>query len=87
MGSAAFPAVFSFVTMRDFRACDTNAVPYYLHVFDGGNADNLGLESAKKIILANRDRYRHFIVLVVDSYTILEARAAPRLMCATAFWT
>ncbi|MGP8200262.1 MAG: hypothetical protein ACLQU4_12255, partial [Limisphaerales bacterium] len=69
MGSAAFPAVFSFVTMRDFRVCGTKAVPYYLHVFDGGNADNLGLESAKKIILANRDRYRHFIVLVVDSYT------------------
>ena len=68
MGSAAFPGVFSYVTLRDFRACDTNTGPRYLHVFDGGNADNLGLESAKKIILANRDRYRHFIVLEVDSH-------------------
>jgi hypothetical protein len=70
MGSAAFPGVFSFVTLRDFRACDTNTGPYYLHVFDGGNADNLGLTSAKKIILANRDRYRHFVVLVVDSHVV-----------------
>ncbi len=68
MASAAFPGVFSFVTLRDFRANETNGGPRYLHVFDGGNADNLGLESAKRIILANRDRYRHFIVLLVDSH-------------------
>ena len=29
------------------------------------------MTSAKKIILANRDRYRHFIVLVVDSRVVL----------------
>jgi hypothetical protein len=67
MASAAFPAVFSFVTLRDFRPSDQDPRPRYMHVFDGGNADNLGLTSAKKIILANRDRYRHFVVLLVDS--------------------
>ena len=40
-----------------------------MHVFDGGNSDNLGLTSAKRIILANRDRYRHFVVLLVDAHT------------------
>lgn len=68
MASAAFPGLFNFVNLTDFRPHGTNAAPFYLHVFDGGNADNLGLESAKQIILANRDRYRHFIVLVVDSH-------------------
>jgi predicted acylesterase/phospholipase RssA len=76
MASAAFPGVFSFVNLKDFRSNGTNTGPYYLHLFDGGNADNLGLESAKKIILANRDRYRHFIVLVVDSH--IAARGASR---------
>ena len=68
MASAAFPGLFSFVHLRDFRASATNTGRRYLHVFDGGNADNLGLDSAKKLILANRDRYRHFIVLAVDSH-------------------
>ena len=40
-----------------------------MHIFDGGNSDNLGLTSAKRIILANRDRYRHFVVLLVDAHT------------------
>lgn len=68
MASAAFPGVFSFVTLRDFRPAGTNSSPRYMHVFDGGNSDNLGLRSAKKIILANRDRYRHFVVLLVDAH-------------------
>jgi len=66
--SAAFPGVFSFVNLRDFRGAQTNGPARYNHVFDGGNSDNLGLTSAKRIILANRDRYRHFVVLLVDSH-------------------
>lgn len=69
MASAAFPAVFSFVTLKDFRPQGKKERSRYKHVFDGGNADNLGLESAKKIILENRDRYRHFVVISVDSHT------------------
>ena len=68
MGSAAFPGVFNYVTLRDFRPKRENSRPRYLHVFDGGNSDNLGLTSAKQIILANRNRYRHFVVLLVDSH-------------------
>ena len=76
MASAAFPGVFSFVTLRDFRPGAENARPHYMHVFDGGNSDNLGLTSAKRIILANRDRYRHFVVLLVDSH--ISKRGAAR---------
>lgn len=68
MASAAFPGVFSFVTLRDYRPTGPDVPPRYMHVFDGGNSDNLGLTSAKQIILANRDRYRHFVVLLVDSH-------------------
>jgi hypothetical protein len=67
MASAAFPAVYSYVTLQDFRPNGEDRRPRYMHVFDGGNADNLGVTSAKRIILANRDRYRHFVVLLVDS--------------------
>jgi predicted acylesterase/phospholipase RssA len=68
MASCAFPGAFSFVTLRDFRPMDAHAGARYLHVFDGGAADNMGLTSARKIILENRDRYRHFVVLMVDSH-------------------
>jgi hypothetical protein len=69
--SAAFPGAFNYATMRDFRpatADNPKNDPRYLHVFDGGTADNMGLISAKRVILANRDRYRHFVVLMVDAH-------------------
>ena len=69
MASAAFPGVFSFVTLKDYRPGGEAGRSRYMHVFDGGNSDNLGLTSAKRIILANRDRYRHFVVLLVDAHT------------------
>ena len=52
MASAAFPAVFKYVTLRDYRkdnGCDDKK-DCFLHVFDGGNSDNLGLTSLKRII-------------------------------------
>jgi hypothetical protein len=69
MSSAAFPGMFSYVTLKDFRPGDEKGRPRYMNVFDGGNSDNLGLTSAKQIILANRNRYRHFVVLLVDAHT------------------
>jgi predicted acylesterase/phospholipase RssA len=76
MASAAFPGVFSYVTLKDYRSTGKKSPARYMHVFDGGNSDNLGLTSAKRIILNNRDRYRHFVVLLVDSHT--SARGAAR---------
>jgi predicted acylesterase/phospholipase RssA len=65
MASAAFPGVFSYVTLKDFT--DENDERYH-HVFDGGNADNLGLRSLSRVIKSNPDRYRHIIVILVDAF-------------------
>jgi predicted acylesterase/phospholipase RssA len=65
MASAAFPAVFSYVTLRDFS--DEND-ERYRHVFDGGNADNLGLRSLSRVLKENRGKYRHVIVILVDAF-------------------
>jgi len=71
MASAAFPGAFNYVTLRDFRAHNHHK-RRYLHVFDGGNVDNLGLVSVRDIILQaeqdNPERYRKYIVILVDSY-------------------
>lgn len=62
MASAAFPAVFNYMTLRDY--CNRR----FVHVFDGGNSDNLGLKSLKKVIELNRDKYKKVIVILVDSH-------------------
>lgn len=62
MASAAFPAVFNYMTLKDY--CNRR----YVHVFDGGNSDNLGLKSLKKAINLNRDKYEKIIVILVDSH-------------------
>lgn len=71
MASAAFPGAFNYLTLRDFRESNSDK-KRYLHLFDGGNADNLGLESVRDIILKaeheNPERYRKYIVILVDSY-------------------
>lgn len=65
MASTAFPAVFSYVTLRDFS--DEND-ERYRHVFDGGNADNLGLRSLSRVLKENRGKYKHIIVILVDAF-------------------
>jgi len=65
MASAAFPAVFSYVTLKDFT--DENDERYH-HVFDGGNADNLGLQSLSRVLNSNPNRYKHIIVILVDAF-------------------
>ncbi len=64
MASAAFPAVFNYMTLRDYHEKEKA----YFHVFDGGNSDNLGLESVKKVIAANGKRYKKIFVILVDSH-------------------
>ena len=68
MASAAFPVVFNYTTLRNYA----NDGKRYLHLFDGGNSDNLGLTSLKRILLDERvnapERYRKIIVILVDAY-------------------
>lgn len=66
MASASFPAVFNFMTLQDYRSAQDER---YVHVFDGGNADNLGLLSAERVIKENTDDYERIIVILVDAFT------------------
>lgn len=60
--SSAFPGFFSYVTIRDYSK------KVYIHVFDGGNADNLGLKTLKKVIDHNKDNFKKVVVILVDSF-------------------
>lgn len=92
--SSAFPVVFPYMTLRDFR---TELVPEcahatpaqaatcerYVHMFDGGNSDNLGLKSVKRALFelavaGELDNYDRVVVLLVDAFT--KPRGTSRLM-------
>lgn len=76
MATATFPGAFNFMTLRNYCPNGSKDVRH-LHVFDGGNGDNLGLTSLKRVIwdtLEDRDRkptttYKRIIVVQVDSFT------------------
>lgn len=83
MASASFPGAFNSMTLRDYTKID--GAPRYIHVFDGGNVDNLGLMSVQRILntlYVNQVNYKKLIVILVDAYTeaggIHETRADPR---------
>jgi len=66
MATATFPAAFNYMTLKNYNSTGNDR---YVHVFDGGNSDNLGLKSAEKIIDINSHQYKKVIVLLVDAYT------------------
>lgn len=83
MGTAAFPAVFNYMTLRNWSA--PGPTKEYVHIFDGGNYDNLGLQSLIKIIdqvEKNGTHYQNLIVILVDAYTdpngVSATKADPR---------
>ncbi len=94
MGSSAFPVVFQNMTLADHRPnhaqhCKRNpessapcSEQRYFHIFDGGNADNLGLHSVKRSILERAmkgeigSKYDAIVVILIDAIT--EAKGADR---------
>ncbi len=75
MASATFPAAFNYMTLRDFHEppdCPDHGGVCYVHVFDGGNSDNLGLISIKRVLLSDRARatreYERIVVVFVDAF-------------------
>src|SRR2546427_7991003 len=75
MASATFPAAFNYMTLRDFHEppdCPDHGGVCYVHVFDGGNSDNLGLISIKRVLLSGRARatreYERIVVVFVDAF-------------------
>ena len=86
MASMAFPVVFPSMTLRDYRAyaqdnkkCGGRDAPRtpcerHLHVLDGGNSDNLGLSTLKRILLQRwlDDGFTEvdqIVVISVDAFT------------------
>jgi len=71
MASAAFPAVFNNITLRDFLS---EGEASYLHLFDGGPSGNLGVETllwdaATWYILARQNRTRDACLLIlIDAF-------------------
>ncbi len=65
MASASFPSVFNYMHLRDYRFMDEK----YIHIFDGGNSDNLGLKSVFGILDNTRDKYDSIILILVDVFT------------------
>jgi NTE family protein len=63
MASAAFPAAFNYLTLKNFKASNQ-----YLHVFDGGNSDNLGLKGLERALLLSGKHYDHLVVILIDSF-------------------
>jgi predicted acylesterase/phospholipase RssA len=89
MGTATFPAVFNYMTLRDYRDqcrnAQTKPQKQYVHVFDGGNYDNLGLNSVITVFNQldyNQTKYSNVVVILVDAYTdhagVAASRADPR---------
>jgi len=74
MASATFPAAFNYMTLEDFHApeCLDHEGKCYLHLFDGGNSDNLGLVSLKRVLLgdfaAAVKKYDRIVVILVDAF-------------------
>jgi NTE family protein len=79
MASATFPGAFNYMTLRDYNKpeCSDEARVCYLHVFDGGNSDNLGLISLKRVLLGHdaaaignspQEGFQRIVVIFVDAF-------------------
>jgi len=64
MASAAFPAVFQSVTLKDYSQKED----WYVHLIDGGASDNLGITALEKILKKNRDIHSKKLIIVIDAH-------------------
>jgi NTE family protein len=65
MASAAFPAVFQSVTLKDYSQKDD----WYVHLFDGGVSDNLGITALREILKERTDKKSKKLIIVIDAHT------------------
>jgi hypothetical protein len=77
MASAAFPGVFQNVTLQDYSWQGEQ----YLHLFDGGPSDNLGVEALQEAVRALDAKTREghqalqgCMMILVDSFTNVARR-------------
>jgi len=75
MASGAFPGAFHNVTLRNYRTRRES----YVHLFDGGPSDNLGVETLRtmlKKLYSDQNKPRGCFVFIIDAYiSDLAARA------------
>ncbi len=64
MASAAFPAVFQSVTLKDYSQKDD----WYVHLFDGGASDNLGITALREIVKERTDKNSKKLIIVIDAH-------------------
>jgi predicted acylesterase/phospholipase RssA len=79
MASAAFPAAFNYNTLRNFSA-DKNR---YVHLFDGGTSDNLGLSALEEVLSQidalsdrQRDKKIKLLVILIDAYKPIRGKSS-----------
>ncbi|WP_233864057.1 patatin-like phospholipase family protein [Paraburkholderia adhaesiva] len=73
--SAAFPAAFSSVALRDYSPSNGSPLSSesrdsYVHVFDGGPSDNLGVDAIQQGILTvgRKTTAKSCLMIIVDAY-------------------
>ena len=70
MASGAFPGAFNNVTLQNYST--QSGRPHYIHLFDGGPADNLGIKTLLRLlreqIYTASDSPRGCFLFVVDAY-------------------
>ncbi len=75
MASATFPGVFQYYTLRNYSVTRSKR---FIHVFDGGIHDNLGLESLRRVIIANPSGgERGIVIILVDAFNDNDAGVRP----------
>ena len=64
MASAAFPAVFQSVTLKDYSQKEA----WYVHLIDGGASDNLGITALGEILEEKTDIRSKKLIIVIDAH-------------------
>jgi len=64
MASAAFPAVFQSVTLKDY----SHKEDWYVHLIDGGASDNLGITALEEILEHKTNPQSRKLIIVIDAH-------------------
>jgi hypothetical protein len=75
MASATFPGVFNYLTLRDYA----KPTERYMHLYDGGTSDNLGLAGVHKVLDAASQHPQwgsaRKLVILIDAYVPAQGRS------------
>jgi NTE family protein len=79
MASSAFPAVFNYTTLKNYNEGNHS----YIHLYDGGTSDNLGLKAIKNVFAEVnlpfeliRNTKVKVLIFLIDAYTKRKSKSA-----------